>query len=519
MEKLVKTCRSALFLFLFVVFTKLFLDVLQQDSLERSAFSIFLKAFLLLVVIIVYITLFKLLQHFAPVWERYGSYILPFFLVLLFGVQMYFAHQLIIVPKYDFSSLYDGAVEWLNTGTFASFYDYYYYYPNNLGPMTFLYVLFRVVSRLGYHDYYSVGIFVTCLLTSVMVASTYYCCKKLFSATEAVFSLCLFAIYPPLYFCGSSFYTDILSMAFPPLVFALFLAGSDHLQAFCPECGELKSKESVSQKSSKKAFTATKSTYDFLMVLACYVGYFLKPTVFICMIAIFIVLLLQKNRRRFLTLLAETLLVFGVCTILFHSYIYSHHLDKTTADRMATPKETWVMMGLNENFGFSPDDTEFSRSFTDPAVRKEAVRTEIQNRLSALGAKGIYKQLRLKAVMAFADGTFELSYMFLFGLARETGLTDFLTLLGSHYQAYWEGCSLPQYANLFFTAVFLFFCAKAVFQKKEQPAVLLIVPLSVCGLMLFLMLWEVHPRYTINYFSYLIMLATWGCSRATVKRR
>ena len=153
MEKLVKTCRSALFLFLFVVFTKLFLDVLQQDSLERSAFSIFLKAFLLLVVIIVYITLFKLLQHFAPVWERYGSYILPFFLVLLFGVQMYFAHQLIIVPKYDFSSLNDGAVEWLNTGTFASFYDYYYYYPNNLGPMTFLYVLFRVVSRVGYHNY------------------------------------------------------------------------------------------------------------------------------------------------------------------------------------------------------------------------------------------------------------------------------------------------------------------------------------------------------------------------------
>lgn len=187
MEKLVKTCRSALFLFLFVVFTKLFLDVLQQDSLERSAFSIFLKAFLLLVVIIVYITLFKLLQHFAPVWERYGSYILPFFLVLLFGVQMYFAHQLIIVPKYDFSSLYDGAVEWLNTGTFASFYDYYYYYPNNLGPMTFLYVLFRVVSRLGYHDYYSVGIFVTCLLTSVMVASTYYCCKKLFPPRKQSF--------------------------------------------------------------------------------------------------------------------------------------------------------------------------------------------------------------------------------------------------------------------------------------------------------------------------------------------
>ena len=506
MEKLVKTCRSALFLFLFLVFAKLFIDVLQQDSLERSAFSIVVKAVLLLAMIAVYIAIFKLLQHFAPVWERCGRYILPVFLVLLFGVQMYFAHQLIIVPKYDFSSLYDGAVEWLNTGTFASFYDYYYYYPNNLGPMTFLYVLFRIVSRLGYHNYYNVGIFVTCLLTSVMVASTYYCCKKLFSATEAVFSLCLFALYPPLYFCGSSFYTDILSMAFPPLVFALFLAGSEALQ-------------SGDTASPDKRSICRKWLSDLLLVLACYIGYFLKPTVFICMIAIFIVLLLQKNWRRFLTLLVETLLVFGVCTMLFHGYIYSHHLDRATADQMATPKETWVMMGLNENFGFSPDDTEFSRSFTDPTARKEAVRTEIKNRLSALGAKGIYKQLRLKAVMAFADGTFELSYMFLFGLARETGLTDFLTLLGSHYQIYWEGCSLPQYANLFFTAVFLFFCAKAVFQKKEQPAVLLIVPLSVCGLMLFLMLWEVHPRYTINYFSYLIMLATWGCARAAVKRR
>ena len=39
MDKLVKTCRSALFLFLFVVFTKLFLDVLQQDSLDQNVYS------------------------------------------------------------------------------------------------------------------------------------------------------------------------------------------------------------------------------------------------------------------------------------------------------------------------------------------------------------------------------------------------------------------------------------------------------------------------------------------------
>lgn len=69
MEKLVKTCRSALFLFLFVVFTKLFLDVLQQDSLERSAFSIFLKAFLLLVVI----TFISLFLNFCSILPLSGN--------------------------------------------------------------------------------------------------------------------------------------------------------------------------------------------------------------------------------------------------------------------------------------------------------------------------------------------------------------------------------------------------------------------------------------------------------------
>ena len=37
MEKLVKTCRSALFLFLFVVFTKLFLYVLHQKKRKDIA--------------------------------------------------------------------------------------------------------------------------------------------------------------------------------------------------------------------------------------------------------------------------------------------------------------------------------------------------------------------------------------------------------------------------------------------------------------------------------------------------
>ena len=515
MARLIKTCKHILFLFLFLVFAKLFFDILKQDSLGRSAASIFKKTLLLLGITTLYFIIFKILKHFASVWEKHDTFVLLIFQILLFGIQMYFAHQLIIIPKYDFSSLYDGAVEWLNTGTFASFYDYYYYYPNNLGPMTFLYVLFRIASRFGYHHYYSVGIFVTCILTSVMIGSTYYCCKRLFSSTEAVFSLCLFALYPPLYFCGSSFYTDILSMAFPPLILALFLIGPENTDMTESTQDKIPENRNIGNNVRKKKWIC-----DLFLVLTCYVGYFLKPTVFICMIAIFIVLLLQKNWRRLFSLLIETLLIFGICTALFHSYIYSHHLDKATADRMTTPKETWVMMGLNENFGFSPDDTEFSRSFTDPAIRKEAVRAEIKNRITALGAKGIYKQMKLKAAIAFADGTFELSYMFLFGLARETRLTDFLTLLGSHYAAYWEGCSLPQYANLFFTAVFLFCCVRMILKKQELSAVYLIAPLSVCGLIFFLMLWEVHPRYTINYFSYLIMLASCGCSSmAKIKRR
>ncbi len=155
----------------------------------------------------------------------------------------------------------------------------------------------------------------------------------------------------------------------------------------------------------------------------------------------------------------------------------------------------------------------FSRSFfTDPAARKEAVRTEIQNRLSALGAKGIYKQLRLKAVMAFGRRYFR-AFLYVFIRTCSRYGADRLS------DAAWQSLSgllgrlqsAPVCQPVLYRSFFVLLC-KGGFPKErtaggssDRSAVCLRSDAV-------LMLWEVHPRYTINYFSYLIMLATWGCS-------
>ena len=54
-----------------------------------------------------------------------------------------------LILFFDMDAIYGGAIEWVETGTFASRYDYYYYFLNNLGGMSLLYIFFKLASYLG----------------------------------------------------------------------------------------------------------------------------------------------------------------------------------------------------------------------------------------------------------------------------------------------------------------------------------------------------------------------------------
>ena len=497
-KKLLNTFSVLLFICMALVFTKLYFDIIRQDFVGRTVPDVCVRVLCYIAAIVIHYGVYKFLKMKQSFLQKYTKVILPIFLIIFLGLQLYFGDLMRIIPKYDLSSIYDGAIQWVVTGTFKEFYEYYYYYPNNLGVMFTFAMLFRVAANMGIHDFYMVAVVFNCFLCAVMIYALFQICKKKFTEVEAFFALYLLVICPPMYLLGAVFYTDILTIFFPITIYYLYLCMEEKF--------ELIWSKGINSKLNIGIFFGCLFGIAFL----CFWGKQLKPTVLIVLVAIVISQVLKRKYSMIFILLFATIVVMVVGRIVFDNYIYTKHLDKEVAVKQNTPIETWIYMGLNENTGFSPEDTEFSRSIEDPVQRKSEVQKAIVERIQSYGVKGVYDLLKRKGLRAYGDGTFEFSGMFLYGLVNETKLTEYVTLLGSKYGVYWNYCSLLYYTNLFYLVVFLWSVLWCYKKNRISLIEEMVPPLAFWGLYLFLMIWEVHPRYTNNFFSILILLAVMG---------
>ena len=358
-------------------FTKLMFDIVMQDFVGRTIGNMLWRSVQWLLIGLIFALAYYVIYKKRVFLEKYANIIVTIYSIILVIIQVVLGNELRVIPKYDFSAIYHGALDWLVTGTFERFYDYYYYYPNNLGPMSFLLICFQIASKLGIKDYYLVGIVVNCLMCTIMVWLTYFIVKRFFSVAEAVMVVLLYVLYPPMYLLGAVFYTDELTMIFPVILILAYYIMVPKEKTW-PIVG-----------------------WSLFIAATTVIGYLLKPTVLIVWIAMVCLLFLARKWKHLVVVVACFVVIFGVFNYGFDSYIYSNHLDKQKAQMMNTPTETWVLMGLNENPGFSPEDTEFSRTITDPTERKEIVRREIVNRIKTYGVIGIINHLEKKGVMVF----------------------------------------------------------------------------------------------------------------------
>lgn len=499
-QKIMNKFSVLLFACMALVISKLYIDIITQDFVGRTLGNLCVRILCYIVAIVLHYVVYKLLKKKQDFLEKYSSIILVIFLILLLGMQLYFGNLMRITPKYDFSSVYDGALQWLVTGSFEEYYEYYYYYPNNLGAMATLTMLFRVAANMGIQDFYMTAVVFNCILCSIMVFSLFQICKKKFSEVEACYALYLLALCPPIYLLGAVFYTDILTIFFATTIYYLYLC--------MEEQGEiLREKEGKSNKSLIK-FIGCMIGIALLLLW----GKLLKPTVLIVLVAILIELFLKRKIPMMLMVLGTSVIIVAGGNAVFDSYVYSRHLDKEIANEQNTPIETWLLMGLNENIGFSGEDTEFSRSIEDPNIRRTEVRNAIAGRLKDYGIKGLYSLMKKKGIRAYGDGTFDFSGMYMLGTVNDTKMTEYVTLPGKYYGEYWNYCSLLYYTNLFYLAVFLWSVLWKYGKREVDLKGEIVPPLAFFGLYLFLMLWEVHPRYTNNFFPVLILLSVMGMS-------
>lgn len=253
------------------------------------------------------------------------------------------------------------------------------------------------------------------------------------------------------------------------------------------------------------------------------IGYKIKPQTLIMNIAIIIVQMFSLiDNRKTKGLVVKvmdsvTLCAAGVLLGFLFVSITAGRLPVEVEDRTMEPSH-YLMMGLNNLGGYSDTDVEFSYSFDDPELRRESELAVAKERLTALGVSGYLKLLHSKLLSAYNDGTFFWGGegMFYYQLTPEKGKLSELSRdiyysdTGSRYSA-WSNL-----AQALWIGLLLFAAISFLFRGNRYTAVL---SLTIIGLTLFELLFEVRSRHLIFSIPVFIMAAAYSCSELKTEKK
>lgn len=405
--------------------------------------------------------------------KRWYHFLVPAFLVVYGIALIRIGFLLRFTPCFDMDAIYSGAIQWLQEGSFRDFYEYYGYFPNNLGAMGFLYLIFSVTSWFGITDFFAVGIVVNSFLILGTIYTVSWICCRLAGEIAGLLALVGVLLCFPFLFMGAAFYTDSLSLLFPPLFYALYL------------------------KFKEKEDWKHRIVFAVLMGVSLGIGILIKFTVVIILIAVLIEALLTIHWKKVLCIAGASLLVsLGMYTG-YQSYIYHCHLTDETYQDLKTPYWHWIMMGLQNAGSYNPEDYEYTRSFSVDE-RAAACRERIKERVDALGLSGLFHLWSQKTVVCFGDGTYALSDFLDDSPQEETALHEAVLYDGAHYGGYRQMT----------TGLLLMFYVLAVLGMIGRRQELVTGPrLAMAGIFCFLLLWETSGRYFTNYVPMILISA------------
>ena len=429
------------------------------------------------------------------VWKSAGKtafldtnykYILAGFLLVAGFYQLCKIDELRFIPAFDLDAIYGGAIAWVETGTFADYYDYFDWFPNNLGGLCFLYFIFKIGSVVT-KDYFLIAALINeilILLTYLLISLT---TRKLWGSRFGVLALMISGCTLPFYYMADAFYTDSLSLLFPVLLFYLYL--------------------NISEKQGKALWKLCVAA-----ALAAVGGIFIKSTVLIMVIAISLAFLLRRDWKRLRVWLICFVAAYVVLMSFFQYYMYHVHLDPELARQKNTPVLHWVMMGLEGEGAYNPGDYEFTRSFTEPKERNEALWQEIKGRVSEKGFGGMISLYAKKLYRCFGNGTFGISDFLDDSPQNEPLVQQFILYSGKSYQFYLNFCNLVFYSVLLLSTLGVWMSIR---NQTMEDSRILPSALALGGTIIFLMHWETSARYITNYVPVMIILAIGGSRNLT----
>lgn len=384
---------------------------------------------------------------------------------------------------------------------------YFSHYTNNL----FLAFVFRIIAKLyfiiyGNHNniWHALSV-LNVIAIDFSIIILFLIGKKVFHLKLAyaayAFSLLLFGFFPWIIVP----YSDTLAMPFTVLLLWLVLLLKD---------------------ASKIGY---KVLLSILIGSVAFIGYLVKPTVIIILIAALLILLISTvcKWKRLGIHISCFLIIFAIFAIgnnLWKNYIYQQQDIYSLNEDIQVPLTHFFMMGMREMvMGTAENHTIFYGAYNEEdviatfACESTEEMTEmhlrvIKERLQEYGPFGYLKFLINKARWITSEG------QFFWGLegnfANYDNQSNFLSntiyVLKPYYTVYSHFSQGVWVAIIFLITYPLF--VKKKDEKQYYSLAISLIRCAIFGILMFILLFEGRSRYLILYLPYFALLASYGAS-------
>lgn len=437
--------------------------------------------FVTCVLFAVMLIFYKLLLKLEAFLAKHARTMLTVF-VIIWGIALYtFCYIFKNEPAHDYITVYDSAYALANGNTDIDW-GYFALFRNNFLTMIIVSALMKIAFMLKLSE----PIVVMLLFSVSLVLWSGICIFRLLRRDGHLYASCfmglfLFAGFLPLWGGTFNLYTDCVSLSLG--IWACYVMSKGAISNHKVLC-----------------FMAAGALWG--------IGYAIKPTVIISLVAILIILLLTRHWKKTLQILLFVLIGFVVSQIGVE-IIWNQFPCAELESELAAPIDFWLALGLCEDGSYA-ENAEFAiRCLDTPGLeaKKQIAREHISQNIQELWN---LNHLVRKARHNFASG--------------HMGLPDFnrypVNFMYNIFNDYGEyGGYAIMYSSGYFYAILAFGLLGSFLQLRDRKKgkrvsdLAVLGRLVVYGLIIFLMLFEANNRQLYNHMPWFALMGAMGCAR------
>lgn len=275
-----------------------------------------------------------------------------------------------------------------------------------------------------------------------------------------------------------------------------------------------------------------KVIFSIIIGVLTIIGYQIKPTAVISLIAIVISAILYsiKDKKSFVLCLSlgACIAASAIATkVIYDNTLYNMQVNGIQFNDYEDdqiPMTHFLMMGLNtrdiENRGtiygaWRQEDYDITLSCKTKEEKVHANLNEYVSRVRNLGFTGYLNYLSKKGNWMLSDGTFYYGGEGFFAFSEPYSDSNLAKLIQNYFSFEGENYKLQaSFREAVWILVLCFIAIPLLFKKKNYESEgLFLIRLTITGITVFLLLFEGRARYFLNHIPLFIILASYGFGR------